>query len=441
MRPGVINPLLITAVAGLAVGVLAITLTPATTLFVPDTVAQSGDSGNGDRYACPMLDFIGTHPGTCPVCGMKMERMTAGEITREQRTRMGIETATVASGHALVTIRASGSAQYDHRSTAIVIPRVGGRIVARHDATFGCCTVVAAGEPIIDLYSPEAFRAQAELQTAVKLGDKSLIENLRQRFARWNLTPVADAVIKGGEPVDTVTITSPVGGQVWLEDMEKVDEDLLVGKEISADTMLLRLVDPQKLVLIVHVPETRAAFLRENQPVLLSSDDRGDLPEVKAVIGRVAYEIDPEIRTVEVRIYISGARDKLRPGSLVTARMRGALSPDLQPVDPSMKDAMGTFALVPKSAVLSTGVRHVAWRLKPSEAKGPQQYEPVSLWLGPRIESDDGKDLFVVRSGLKAGDQVATQGAFLIDAQAQLAGTPSLLFPTGAGAPAATHQH
>ncbi|MBA3698606.1 MAG: efflux RND transporter periplasmic adaptor subunit [Planctomycetes bacterium] len=435
------NPTFITAIAGLAIGALAITFTPATALFLPDSVTAQADGDSGERWACPMLDFIGTHAGACPVCGMKMERMTAGEITREQRARMGVETATVTSGHALVTVRASGSAEYDHRSTAIVIPRISGRIVARHDATFGCCTVVAAGEPIIDLYSPEAFRAQAELQTAVKLGDKSLIENLRQRFVRWNLTPLADAVIKGEDPVDTVTITSPIGGQVWFENMEKVDEDLLVGREITADTMLLRLVKPNDLVLILHVPETRAAFLRENQPVLLSSDDRGDLPEVKAVIGRVAYEIDPEIRTVEVRIYISGARDVLRPGSLVTARMRGALSPNLQPVDPSVTEAMGTFALVPKTAVLSTGVRHVAWRLKPGDTKGPQQYEPVPLWLGPRIESDDGKDLYVVRSGLKAGDQVATQGAFLIDAQAQLAGTPSLLYPTGAGAPAAAHQH
>ena len=434
------NPTFITAIAGVAFGMLAITLMPATALFVPDAAVSQADGDSGERWACPMLDFIGTHAGTCPVCGMKMERMTAGEITREQRTRMGVETTTVTSGHALVTVRASGSAAYDHRSTAIVIPRVSGRIVARHDATFGCCTVVAAGEPIIDLYSPEVFRAQADLQTAVKLRDQTLIENLRQRFVRWNLASVADAVITGGEPVDTVTITSPVGGQVWFENMEKVDEDLLVGREIAADTMLLRLVKPDDLVLILHVPETRAAFLRENQPVLLASDDRGDLPEVKAVIGRVAYEIDPEIRTVEVRIYISGARDLLRPGSLVTARMRGALSPDLKPVDPSTKDAMGTFALVPKSAVLSTGVRHVAWRLKPGTGRGPQQYEPVSLWLGPRLESDDGKDLYVVRSGLKPGDQVATQGAFLLDAQAQLAGTPSLLYPTGAGAPSA-HQH
>ena len=63
------------------------------------------------------------------------------------------------------------------------------------------------------------------------------------------------------------------------------------------------------------------------------------------------------------------------------------------------------------------------------------------LALGPRLEDESGNDLYVIRSGLKAGDEVATQGVFLIDSQAQLAGTPSLLFPKGAVMPAATHQH
>ena len=45
------------------------------------------------------------------------------------------------------------------------------------------------------------------------------------------------------------------------------------------------------------------------------------------------------------------------------------------------------------------------------------------------------------KDGLKPGDEVATQGVFLIDSQAQLAGTSSLLFPVGAVAPAAGHQH
>ena len=435
------NSTLITIGVGFFLGAGVIALTPSTTLFVPDAIAAHANDVNAERWACPMLDFIGTHAGSCPVCGMKMERMTAGEITREQQSRMGVELATVTEGPALVIVRASGSAEYDHRSTSVVIPRVAGRVVRRHHITFGHVHEIEAGEPLVDLFSLEAYRAQVDLQTIVKLKDQKLIATLRERFVRWNLAPVADAVIAGGEPQEVITITTPFSGRVLLHDLEKTDEDLTVGKEVAADMPLLSLVDPNKLVLVLHVPETRAGFLREGQTVLLASDDRGELPEVNAVIGRVADEINPEIRTVEVRIYVSGARNVLRPGSLVTARMQGVLSPTLTPADPAAKDSWGKFALVPKSAVLSTGVRHLAWRLRPGESKGPHHYDPVPLWLGPRVESADGNDLFVVREGLKAGDQVATQGAFLIDAQAQLAGSPSLLFPLGAGASAAGRSH
>ena len=433
------KPALMTVGAGFLLGVGAIALTPSSTLFIPDAIAAHVDGTNAERWACPMLDFIGTHFGNCPVCGMKMERMTAGEITREQQSRMGVELATVTAGPAVVTIRASGSAEYDHRSTTVVIPRVAGRVVRRYYATLGHQHEIKAGEPLIDLFSLEAYRAQVDLQTVAKLNDQKLIATVRERFVRWNLASVADAVIAGGEPQEIVTITTPYPGRVLLFDLEKTDEVLTVGKEVTADTPLMSFVDPDKLVLVLHVPETRAGFLREGQAVMLTSDDRGDLPEVNAVIGRVANEINPEIRTVEVRIYLSGAHQFLRPGSLVTARMQGVLSPTLTPADPAAKDSWGTFALVPKSAVLSTGVRHLAWRLRPGE--GPQHYDPVPLWLGPRIESADGNDLFVVREGLKVGDHVATQGAFLIDAQAQLAGTPSLLFPTGAGASVTGHSH
>jgi membrane fusion protein, copper/silver efflux system len=45
-----------------------------------------------------MMDFIGNRPGDCPVCGMKMARVTAGELTREQQRRMGVELAQVTDG-------------------------------------------------------------------------------------------------------------------------------------------------------------------------------------------------------------------------------------------------------------------------------------------------------------------------------------------------------
>jgi Cu(I)/Ag(I) efflux system membrane fusion protein len=406
-----------------------------------DTRAAAESSPTGERWACPMMDFIGTKPGDCPVCGMKLQRVTSGELNREQQRRMGVAVSAITEGPATLTIRAHGAADYDHRFTHVVIPRVAGRIVKRYEATYGCCEEVDAGAPIIDLYSTELIAAQGELAAAVKLGNARLVSALRDRFARWNLADLAAHVEQGGAVRDIVTIHSPFSGQVLLRDFETVNETLEVGREVMPDTPLVRLVDADRLVLVVQVPEAQARFLDEGQPVTIASDDFGPLPQIRAVIARVAQEISTEIRAREVRIYLQGARDVLQPGSLVTAQIRGALGPDLKPADPLNPETWGKFALVPKTAVLSTGVRNVAWRVAERAKDGRLRFELAPLALGPRLEDANGNDVYVVRAGLKSGDEVATHGAFLIDSQAQLAGTASLLFPNGAVAPAAAHQH
>ena len=421
----------LTAVIGLGVGVATVFAVPGHVFFTqPDRHAD--ERGTGERWACPMMDFVGTKPGTCPVCGMTLQRVTAGEVNQEQAKRMGVQLATIAEGPALVTVHAAGTAGYDHRFTRAVIARVSGRIVRRHKATSGCCQEVAAGEPVVDIYSPEVFQAQVDLAAAQRLGNQELATAIGERFTRWNLGPVAQAIKEGKPPTDTVSITTPFTGQVLLDDMVQADESMMVGKEITADTPLLRLVDADRLILVIHVPEARAWFLREGQSVDLASDDVGPLPGLDAKVGRVSSEINPETRTVEVRVYLSGARSRLRPGSLVKAGIKAVLGPDLKAADPEVPATWGRFSLIPASAVLSTGVRHIAWVMDRVNAEGHQHFTLAPLALGPRLEDADGKDQYVVRAGVKVGDQVAAQGAFLVDSQAQLAGSASLLFPVGA---------
>lgn len=448
------------AVTGIAVGSLLITVIPAERFFVTHNQDSMSQPDN-ERWACPMMDFIGSKPGLCPVCGMNLERVTAGSLTTEQQKRMGLATTRVEAGPAAVVVRAYGAAEYDERYSQTVIARIAGRIVKRHPATFGCCQEVALGDPVVDLYSPEAFQAQNELAAAVKGGQHELAKAITDRFARWNLSQVAAAVTAGKAPSDTVTISSPVAGQAWLADQDMVNKTLMVGSEVTADMPLLKLVDAQRLTLVVHVPEPRAHFIREGQAVRLASDDLGELPDITAVIGRVANEINPQIRAREVRIYLSDGRRRVLPGSLIRARFQGVLGPALEAADPADTSTWGKFPLVPKTAILSTGVRSIAWRVAHRASDGTVQFEPVTVALGPRLEDESGNDRYVVRAGLQAGDEIATSGLFLIDAQAQLAGSPSLLFPDGAlsgasgpapgpapgptsspaAGPAAVHQH
>jgi Cu(I)/Ag(I) efflux system membrane fusion protein len=441
-------PALLIAAAGLVFGGGLIALLPEDALFA---VAKGHDHAAeaaiaGERWACPMMDFIGNRPGNCPVCGMKMTKVTAGELTREQQRRMGVQLTTVNEGPARALVRAYGAVRYDDRTLQVVIPRIGGRIVKRHPATRHVGNLVKVGDPIVDLYSPEIYSAQGELAAAVKLGHQPTSRALTDRFERWNLGPVAQAILQGGEPVDTVTITSPFAGRVVLAldgegEAMKAASLPQIGQEVAADAPLLRLVEPNAYMLVIHVPENRANWLVVGQPARLASDDRGELTDIEAAISWIAPELNLEIRAREVHIHLRDPKERLLPGSLVNARFESALGPDLAAADPTNPQTWGVFPLIPKTAVLSTGVRHVAWRVAERQADGRLRFELAPLALGPRLEDEAGNDVYVVRAGLKPGDEVAAQGVFLIDSQAQLAGTSSLLFPKGAAAAGAAHQH
>jgi Cu(I)/Ag(I) efflux system membrane fusion protein len=420
---------LLSATAGLAAGALLLTLLPEALLFAPAPEA-AGTGTTGTRYACPMMDFIGRRPGDCPVCGMRMAPVEAGELSREQQQRMGLELVRVTEGPATATLRAHGIARYDERTFQAVVPRVAGRIVRRHPAALHPGTVVQAGDPVVDLFSPEVFAAQGELAAALKLADAHAIHALVERFLRWQLPAVAQAVIAGGAPVDTVTLLSPYSGVVLPRGPAGPGLPE-VGTELAADAVLLRLADPDARIIALQVPETRAAWLRAGQTVTLSTEDGAGPGLPSAEVAWISPALNPELRAREVHLHVRSGSDRLPPGAVVEARLNAPLAADLTPADPARPGDAATFPLVPRAAILSTGVRHVAWRVAARLPDGRIRLELAPVALGPRLEAADGSDHYVVRAGLRPGDEVAARGAFLIDSQAQLAGNPSLLFPVG----------
>jgi len=78
--------------------------------------------------------------------------------------------------------------------------------------------------------------------------------------------------------------------------------------------------------------------------------------------------------------------------------------------------------VIPRSAVLWTGKRSVVY------VKEPGSDDPVfkirEIELGPMLSNS-----YVVESGLMDGEEIVTQGAFSVDASAQLEGKPSMMNP------------
>jgi Cu(I)/Ag(I) efflux system membrane fusion protein len=89
-----------------------------------------------------------------------------------------------------------------------------------------------------------------------------------------------------------------------------------------------------------------------------------------------------------------------------------------------VEDDPNASLLIPATAVLLTGTRAVIY--VEVEHSGGLTYEGRTIELGPRAG-----DSYVVRSGLKEGERVVTNGAFKLDAELQIHAKPSMMSPEG----------
>lgn len=105
--------------------------------------------------------------------------------------------------------------------------------------------------------------------------------------------------------------------------------------------------------------------------------------------------VDPVTRSVRARIEIPKAGGLLKPDTYVTVVLQ---------VD------FGSQLTIPKSALLSTGVRRLAFVKMPDN-----QFQTRELKTG--VET--AEDVMIV-SGLTEGENVVTQSAFFVDAETQL---------------------
>ena len=82
--------------------------------------------------------------------------------------------------------------------------------------------------------------------------------------------------------------------------------------------------------------------------------------------------------------------------------------------------------IVPVKAVLLTGTRAIVYVEVPDADK--PTYEGREIVIGPRAG-----DFYLVKSGLKEGDLVVTNGNFKLDSALQISAKPSMMTPQGGG--------
>jgi Cu(I)/Ag(I) efflux system membrane fusion protein len=253
---------------------------------------------------------------------------------------------------------------------------------------------VKAGEPLLTLYSPDLYAAEQDLLVARRSaegrvpGAEQLLSAAQERLRLWNLSDAQIAEVeKRGEAESRVTIRARASGVV-------LEKNVVEGTRAMAGMVLYRIGNLGRVWVLANLFESDAPHVAPGQAATLIVPWAGSA----GVPGRVEFvypTIDEKTRSLRARLSFTNARLSLKPGMFV---------------DVVVDVPLGTRLAVPDSALLVSGEHRYAF-----VQRGEGRLEPVEVKVGAHAG-----DYTEVLSGLREGDQVATQATFLLSSEAQL---------------------
>ena len=367
----------------------------------------TGAPGEVDHYTCSMHPSVKqAGPGKCPICGMDLVSVTKEQqaegvvlIDEGRRQLIGVRTSAVTEGPLRSSFHAVGHVAYDESAFTDVNLKVKGWITKLSVNETG--QRVTRGQTLFTMYSPELYNAEQDFLLASRgaplvgmPGDAgaphmaSFAHAARKRLNLLGLSNAQiDAVTAKGEPLENTAIASPASGFV-------IEKNVVEGAAVDAGMRLFRIAALDKVWVEADVYEADLAHVRVGQPVKVTLDY---LPG-RAYDAKVSYVypyLETGARTGRVRIELANKGLALRPGMYASVELASDVGSRIQ---------------VPASAIVYTGPRRLVF-----VDLGAGRFRPQEVRVG--IEADG---MYEVLEGLKAGDQVATSGVFLIAAEARI---------------------
>ena len=361
-------------------------------------------------------------PGNCPFCGMTLVPIYAGNssgqtnstpsashgqisLSEEGIHQAGVRIEKAEKRELAKELLVFGTIAYNMNLHRDVVPLVAGRI-EKQFIDFNQ-TEVKKGDPLVSLYSTEAFSLQEEYLKAERdrwlstfyerdlLG--SMIKLSEEKLKRIGFTDQDIARLREEKtPVEQVIVRAPISGTI-------VGNMVHIGEIFKADQGMYHIVPLDELWFNAQVFEPDIGLLKLGQRVRISTKSHPG----EEFIGKLVYidrSLDPVNRTVLVRFMVPNEKRHLLPNLSASG---------------SLEIPIGEVLSVPNTAILDLGTRRVVYI---QQEKGV--YVPKDVRIGQVTQH-----YTQILEGLKEGDSVVSAGAFLIDAQRQLM--------TGAG----VHEH
>lgn len=385
-------------------------------LIKPSAEESLHEHGDEDllttTWTCSMHPQVRLNePGDCPICGMELipaSQLSAGsgnpmvfEMSPEAVALAQVQTTRVEGSNSEGKLFLTGKIQADERENAAITAKFPGRIEKLFVSFTG--EQVKAGQKLASIYSPELLTAQRELLEAAKSKKDfpALYEAAKEKLRLWKLTESQIQTIEeSGEIQDQIDVLADQNGVV-------IQRNIAVGDYVNTGSVLFTVVNLDKLWVLLDAYESDLPMIKVGNKIEFTV---AGLPgeRFKAKVSFIDPLLNPNTRAASIRAEINNSDQKLKPEMFVTAQIQ------------TKGGKSSSEITIPRTAILWSGKRSIVYVKDPGSST--PAFEMREVTLGAQMS-----DNYQIESGLQAGEEIVTNGAFAIDAAAQLSGQFSMM--------------
>jgi len=320
------------------------------------------------------------------------------DMTATQRQSMGILTSTVSRRSLKSEIMAPGEVTVNAYRSSQVTSRIRAQIIKRY-ARMG--DAVNTGQKLLVLSSVKMAEAQSQLlitdrewERVKKLGRK-IVSDKRYIAAQVNRQEAyARAVAYGITKTEIKRLlkekdSSKATGNFHLlssQDGTVISDKFIVGEVVEPGSLLMEISDESLLWIETQIRPEDIVNIKTGATVRI---DIGADKWLNGHVVQIHRRIDEITRTLPVRIEVDNSERLLRPGQFVKVALQTSTSNEV--------------IAIPKSAITLLHGEQVVFAVE-GEKVYPELIETGEI-RGDWIE---------VKNGLKVGDEIVTDGIFLL---------------------------